>query len=143
MARRSPSSTSTRSWRWSSEPEPWWQKSGRAWEQQNWWQERPRGWQDTSSRAHWHEAGGQDQSSSSGGASDQQWQDTRRWQSGRASADAGPALVRVRGEEERFLDSEVLRCPWPGPFTKSFPNKGEEGDWWATKELASSVGLVT
>ena len=135
-ARRSPSATSTRSWRRATEPATWWQKSGRAWEEQNWWQERPRGWQDTSTRERW-----QDQSS--GGASDVYWQDTRRWQSGRASTDTGPAPERVRGEEERFQDFQVLRCPWPGPFTKSFPAKGEEGDWWSTKELAEGIGLVT
>ena len=135
-ARRSPSSASTRSWRRASEPEPWWQKSGGAWQEQNWWQERPRGWQDTSAQESWHDQ-------SSGRASDVYWQDTRKWQSGRASAASGPPPERVRGAEEQYLDSEVLRCPWPGPFTNSFPPKGDDGDWWSTKELAAQVGLVT
>ena len=30
-----------------------------------------------------------------------------------------------------------------GNFTVSFPKKGEEGDWWSTKELAAGMGLVT
>jgi len=141
MARRSPSTSSARSWR--NQPETWWKKSGRAWEEQTSWRERPRGWQDTSSATHWGDSSAQEgwRDQQSGSASDLFWQDTRRWQSGRASADANPAVERVRGEEERFQDFEVLRCPWPGPMTVSFPKKGQEGDWWSTKELASSIGL--
>ena len=137
MARRSVSTSTTRSWRQAREPEPWWQRSGSAWQERpSVWEDRPRGWQDTSSG--WRSSGWQEESSG------RAWQDTSRWQrSGRASADERPVQERMRGEEERHEDSHVLRCPWPGPFTKSFPRKGAQGDWGSTVEAAASAGLVT
>jgi hypothetical protein len=140
MARRSPSSTSTRSWRRSAEPETWWQKSGRAWEEQNWWQQDISGghsWQDQSSGRAWTSNW---QDSSSGRASNRNWQTSS---SGRASTDATPARDRLRGHEERFEDGHTLRCPWPGPFTRSFPPKGTPGDWGSTLDAARNAGLVT
>jgi hypothetical protein len=154
MARRSASSSSEERGDWHNRSSYDWEESAasRRWQA---WSERQRGgWQESpdrdSGRA-WGQRAGQSASSSNWSEpadrdSGRAWRESADRDSGRAFAEEPEPPARkewVRGAEERHPDNEVLRCPWPGPFTTTFPKKGEENDWNSTKEFAKGLGLAT